>query len=106
MHKFSTRAAHAARTPATASASRPLLSPIYQSTVYTFDRLEDLEALHDGAPGHIYYRNGTPTNNVLETAMAALGGAEAAVSAASGMALATATTLPLAQSSHRMSADR
>jgi O-acetylhomoserine/O-acetylserine sulfhydrylase-like pyridoxal-dependent enzyme len=30
------------------------MPPIYQSTVYAFDRLEDLEALYAGAPGHIY----------------------------------------------------
>src|SRR5207248_8371181 len=85
---------------------RPLTPPIYQSTVHAFDRLDDLEALYAGAPGHIYYRQGTPTHAVLETAVAALEGAEAAVVAASGMAIATAAVLALAGAGDRIVADR
>src|ERR671930_525916 len=48
---FRTRAAHAGRGAPPRTVSRPLTPPIYQSTVYAFDRLEDLEALYAGAPG-------------------------------------------------------
>jgi cystathionine gamma-synthase len=103
---FSTRAAHAGRGAPPQSVSRPLVPPIYQSSVYAFDRLEDLEALYAGAPGHIYYRQGTPTHAALEAAVAALEGAEAAVAAASGMAIATAAVLALASAGDRIVADR
>jgi cystathionine gamma-synthase len=103
---FSTRAAHAGRSAPPRTVSRPLTPPIYQSTVYAFDRLEDLEALYAGAPGHIYYRQGTPTHAALEAAVAALEGAEAAVAAASGMAIATAGVLALAGAGDRIVADR
>jgi cystathionine gamma-synthase len=103
---FSTRAAHAGRGAPPQTVSRPLTPPIYQSTVYAFERLEDLEALYAGVPGHIYYRQGTPTHAALEAAVAALEGAEAAVAAASGMAIATAAVLALAGAGDRIVADR
>src|SRR5947209_7448021 len=106
---FSTRAAHAGRAALPRSVSRPLTPPIYQSTVYAFDRLEDLEAMNapqDGVTGYSYYRYGTPTHAALEAAVAALEGAEAAVAAASGMAIATAAALALAGAGDRVVADR
>jgi cystathionine beta-lyase/cystathionine gamma-synthase len=106
MSEFATRAAHAGRPLSGPSVSRPLLAPIYQSTVYEFDRLEDLEALRDGAIGHMYYRNGTPTHDTLERAIASLEGAEAAVTAASGMGIASAAILTLAGSGDLIVADR
>src|SRR5437763_8838065 len=103
---FSTRAAHAGRGVPPRTVSRPLTPPIYQSTVYAFDHLEDLEALYAGAPGHIYYRQGPPTHAALEAAVAALEGAEAAVAAASGMASATAAVPALAGAGARNVAAR
>jgi cystathionine beta-lyase/cystathionine gamma-synthase len=106
MPEFATRAAHAGRPPAGPSSSRPLLAPIYQSTVYEFASLEDLEAYREGAPGHMYYRNGTPTHDTVERAIASLEGAEDAVTAASGMAIGTAAVLALAQAGDLVVADR
>jgi cystathionine gamma-synthase len=103
---FSTRAAHAGKGAARQFVSNPLLPPIYQTTVYTFDRLEDLEAMHDGADGKMYYRNGTPTHDALDSGIAALEDAPAATSAASGMAIATAAILALAGAGDRIVADR
>src|SRR2546430_16950382 len=103
---FSTRAAHAGRGALPRSVSRPLTPPIYQSTVYAFDRLEDLEALYAGAPGHIYYRQGTPTHAALEAAVAALEGAEAAVAAAARIAIPTAPVLAPARPGERIAARR
>ena len=48
---FSTLAAHAGRGAPPRSVSRPLTPPIYQSTVYAFDRLEDLEAMNGSQDG-------------------------------------------------------
>lgn len=103
---FATRAAHAGRATRASSLSRPLTPPIYQSTVYAFDRLEDVEALNAGEYGHIYYRQGTPTHAALEDGIASIEGAEAAVSAASGMAILTAAVLALAGAGDRLVADR
>lgn len=103
---FSTRAAHAGRAVPVSALSRPLTPPIYQSTVYAFDRLEDVEALNAGEPGHIYYRQGTPTHAALEAGIASLEGAEAAVTAASGMAILSAAVLALAGAGDHIVADR
>ena len=104
-HAFASRAAHAGRAPTTEPRSRPLLPPIHQTTVYAFDSLDDLEAVYGGAPGGVYYRNGSPTHAALEAAIASLEGAEAAVTAASGMAIATAAALALAGAGDRVIGD-
>lgn len=103
---FETRAAHAGRGAPPRSISRPLTPPIYQSTVYAFDRLEDMDAVNEGAAGHSYYRYGTPTHAALEEAIATLEGAPAAVCGASGLAIITAAVLALAGAGDRVVADR
>ncbi len=105
---FTTRAAHAGRGTPPRSLSRPLLPPIYQSTVYAFERLDDLDTLHDDptSTGYSYYRYGSPTHAALESGIAALEGAEAAISAASGMAIVTAAVLAVAGAGNRVVADR
>ncbi len=105
---FATRAAHAGRTAPARPLSRPLMPPLVQSSVYAFEHLEDLDTLHDdpAATGYSYYRYGSPTHAALEAGVAALEGAEAAVSAASGMAIITAAVLALAGSGEQIVADR
>lgn len=104
---FATRAAHAGREAPSPAVSRPLTPPIYQSTVFAFERLADVDAYYEGqAPGAVYYRYGTPTHTALEAAIAALEGAEAAVTASSGMAAITAAVLALAGAGDRIIADR
>lgn len=105
---FSTRAAHAGRAAPPRSLSRPLMPPIYQNSVYAFEQLDDLDTLHDepGATGYSYYRYGSPTHAAFEQGVAALEGAEAAVCAASGMAIITAAVLALAGAGDRIVADR
>ncbi len=104
---FATRAARAGRGAPPLAVSRPLMPPIYQSTVYAFESLADVDASYEGdAPGAVYYRYGTPTHAAFETAVAALEGAEAAVAAASGMAAITAAVLSLAGAGDRIVADR
>lgn len=66
-------------------------TPIYQTASFTFETAEEKEAAMDGG-GHFYTRTSNPTTAALETKLAALEGAEAAVVGASGMG-AVATTL-------------
>lgn len=66
--------------------SGALATPIYATSTFIFDSAEQggrRFALEEG--GYIYSRLGNPTNTVLEEKVAALEGAEACVSTASGM---------------------
>jgi cystathionine gamma-synthase/methionine-gamma-lyase len=65
----------------------PVATPIYPSAGFLYEEMADLDAVFAGAAdGPVYARYGNPTNAALETAVAALEGAEAALSHASGMA--------------------
>ncbi|WP_291428755.1 aminotransferase class I/II-fold pyridoxal phosphate-dependent enzyme [Deinococcus sp.] len=71
-----------------------LVEPIYQSTVYAFADLDDLDRAMSGQdPASFYYRNGTPNAATLERALATLEGTGAALVAASGMAAISAALL-------------
>jgi cystathionine beta-lyase/cystathionine gamma-synthase len=73
------------------STSRPLIPPIYQSSVWVFDEMQAVDAVWEGErPGFVYGRFGTPNSAMLERMVAALDGAEAAVACASGMGALTA----------------
>ncbi len=66
--------------------SYPVAQPIYQTTVYGFKSLEDLEKVNEHpADGWFYYRYESPNSAAFDHAMAALEGAEAATTAGSGM---------------------
>lgn len=104
--RLATRAARAsvARNP---GAARPLVQPLYQSTVYAFDSLEQLDDVYEGrAEGHVYYRMGTPNATALERSVAALENGAAAVAAASGMGIISSLLIGLAQSGDHVIADR
>jgi cystathionine gamma-synthase len=103
---FTTRSAHAGRAPIDTSVSRPLTPPIYQSTVFAYERLEDLDTLNPDKLSFSYYRYGTPTHAALESALCELEGGEGAVLAASGMAILTAIVLTLACTGEYIVADR
>jgi cystathionine beta-lyase/cystathionine gamma-synthase len=79
-----------------ASANRPLTPPIYQTNVYAFETMEDVEAVWEGkTPGFVYGRYGSPNTVMLEAMVAALEGGEAAVASASGMGALTTLFLAL-----------
>lgn len=85
----------------------PLVQPLYQSTVYAFDSLEQIDDVYENrAEGHIYYRMGTPNASALELSMARLENGPAAVSAASGMGVVSALLLALARAGDHLIADR
>jgi cystathionine beta-lyase/cystathionine gamma-synthase len=101
-----TRLAHVGRRVAPA-VNAPLAPPLYQTAVYRFDSLEQLEAVLDGsAPGYFYYRYGTPNHSLLEQAVADLEGAEAAVTASSGLAALSATLVALLTAGDHVLVDR
>ncbi len=78
------------------SASRPLTAPLYQTNVFVFDSMDQVEAVWEGKePGFVYGRYGTPNHAMLEAMVAALEGGEAAVACASGMGATTALVLGL-----------
>ena len=70
-----------------ASVTRPKVAPIFASSVWTFDSLEQIDAIYQAeAPGFIYSRIANPGVAQLEEAVARLEGAAAAAAYASGMA--------------------
>lgn len=82
---FSTLALHAGATPDPATGARA--TPIYQTTSFVFDDVEQAAALFGlQAFGNIYTRITNPTTAVLEERVAALEGGTAALATASGHA--------------------
>lgn len=102
---FETRAARAGEWSAITTPA--LVEPIYQSTVYMFTGLDQVDAVQEGRePGYIYYRNGTPNHTTLEKAVAGLEGAAAAVVGASGMAVISGMFLSLLRPGEHVISDR
>ncbi len=68
--------------------------PIYNSLVYYFDRIEELDdMIYDKRGGYAYARWGSPTVSALERALSTLEGAEATLACSSGMAAVTLALL-------------
>lgn len=81
---FRTRALHAGGTPDAATGARAV--PIYQSTSFVFESVEDAASLFALQKyGNIYSRIGNPTVAAFEERVAALEGGIGAVATASGM---------------------
>ncbi len=86
---------------------RPVNPPIYQSTTYVYDSLEDfMEAGSEqmlGEGGRYFYtRTGNPTNAMFEEKIAELEGGERAVAFASGMAAISTALLSLLRAGDRV----
>jgi cystathionine gamma-synthase len=78
------------------SGNRPLTPPLYQTNVFVFDSMAQVEAVWEGKErGFVYGRYGTPNHAMLEAMVAELEGGEAAVACASGMGATTALILGL-----------
>lgn len=81
---FGTLAIHAGQEPDSAYGS--LATPIYQTSTFCFETVEQGTQIFDGEIlGYAYSRGGNPTNATLENKLAALEGGEACVATASGM---------------------
>jgi len=90
--RFETRAVHAGGEPDPGTGA--VAPPIHLSTTYL--HAPDGERLH----GRLYAREGNPTQDRLESALAALEGGERALAFASGMAAAAALAESLPEGSH------
>ncbi|UTA47737.1 PLP-dependent aspartate aminotransferase family protein [Simiduia sp. 21SJ11W-1] len=74
----------------------PLATPIYQTSTFVFDSVEQgAERFAGEAAGHIYSRLGNPTVDELEARMALLENTEAAAAFGSGMGAVSAAVLGL-----------
>lgn len=86
---FATRAIHFGYEPQDEQGA--LTPPLHLSSTFAFDSAEAGGEMFAGTrPGHFYTRVSNPTNDLLERRLASLEGAEAGVSAASGMGAITA----------------
>ncbi|MBV2234172.1 MAG: PLP-dependent aspartate aminotransferase family protein [Sterolibacterium sp.] len=93
-HAFSTRAIHAGE-HAWRDAHGSPRTPLYSTTTFRFDKTADLLDVVEGRkPGCLYTRYGSnPTIQALETRLASLNQAEAALTFAAGMAAISALFL-------------
>lgn len=102
---FSTLAIHAGQNvePCTGS----LTTPVYQTSTYVFDSLEDGAAKFAGEkPGYIYSRLGNPTVSLFEQKMAALENGESAIAFSSGMGAISALIMGLIRSGEHILCSR
>lgn len=85
----------------------PVVGPIYQTSLFTFDDFTAMQETFAGrGTGYIYSRVGNPTVFDFERRIAALEGAEAARGFASGMAAISTTILAMVQAGDRIVAVR
>ncbi|MCS6851640.1 MAG: aminotransferase class I/II-fold pyridoxal phosphate-dependent enzyme [Gemmataceae bacterium] len=83
--------------------SRPLVPPLYQSSVYVLPDLDALDAIMDeGAPGFVYARDAHPNAQLLAERLAQLEGTDWALVGSSGMAAISAALLALVQQGDRI----
>jgi cystathionine beta-lyase/cystathionine gamma-synthase len=83
--------------------TRPLVTPIYQSSVYTIPDLDALDAImNDGEPGYIYARDAHPNAKHLGQLLAKMESADWAVITGSGMAAISAIVLASVQQGQRI----
>src|SRR5262249_14231659 len=83
--------------------SRPLVPPLYQSSVYSIPDLDALDRIVNAEePGFVYARDAHPNAKALANELATLEGAAWAVICGSGMAAITASILPLVQQGDRI----
>ncbi len=101
---FATRAIHAGTTPDQYGA---LVPPVYMTSTFAFDTVEQGAAMFEGElAGHFYSRVSNPTVDILERRFAELEGAEAALGFASGMGGITSTLWTLLSSGDEIIADK
>lgn len=81
--RFETRTVHIRHPHLAQDVSKA--SPIYQTSVFAFPGLEEVEQYYAGERDYLYTRNGNPNQTELADAVAMLEQAEKGVSAASGM---------------------
>lgn len=93
--RFETKTVHIGHQPLRQVQSKS--TPIYQTSVFAFEGLEEVEKYYTGEGEYLYTRNGNPNQAELADAIAALEGAAAGVSASSGMGAIMAGLLAVLQ---------
>uniref|UniRef100_A0A7C4QQJ3 Aminotransferase class I/II-fold pyridoxal phosphate-dependent enzyme n=1 Tax=Schlesneria paludicola TaxID=360056 RepID=A0A7C4QQJ3_9PLAN len=103
--ELATIAARGGWTPA--FSTRPSAPPLYLTTAFDIEDLEQLEAVASGkTAGYLYTRDGNPNHEAFAADVARLEGAEAGVACSSGMGALTATLLALLKSGDHIIAAR
>ncbi|UTR13432.1 PLP-dependent aspartate aminotransferase family protein [Salipaludibacillus sp. LMS25] len=72
--------------------------PIYQTTAFAFQDLEDMESFYEGNKSYFYTRMGNPNTDDLAKGVTDLEGAEMGVTSASGLSAILAGVLAVAKS--------
>ncbi len=72
------------------------VTPIYQTSAFTFGSLEELEGYYEGQGNYLYSRVGNPNTDELGHAVALLEGAEAGVASSSGISAIMLSILAVA----------
>ena len=81
--------------------------PVYMTTAFDIESLEQLDAVASGREkGYIYTRDGNPNHEAFASDVARLEGAEAGVVTASGMGAMTAVLMAMVQSGDQVLAAR
>jgi methionine-gamma-lyase len=100
---FSSRQIHVGKVKNAAGA---LCTPIYQTSTFEFDSVEQGGARFAGKePGYIYTRLGNPTTAEVEAKIASLEGGEACVAMASGMGAISSTVWSSVEGGDQLIAD-
>lgn len=82
------------------------VTPIYQTSAFTFNDLDDLEGFYQGEGNYLYSRVGNPNTDELGQMVAAIEGAPAGVAASSGLSAILAAVLAVVKSGdHLVAAD-
>ncbi|MEH7346142.1 aminotransferase class I/II-fold pyridoxal phosphate-dependent enzyme [Bacillus sp. JJ1532] len=74
------------------------VTPIYQTSAFTFEDLDDMEGYYQGEGNYLYSRVGNPNTDELGQAVAALEGAPAGVATSSGLSAILAAVLTVLKS--------
>lgn len=102
-----TIAAHTVRAPSPDSLPQgqrgtPSAEPLYQTSVFDFDTIEDADAPLAGAGGYVYARYGLPNARSLELTLAALEGADDALATSSGSSAVACCVIAAAKAGDRV----
>ncbi|WP_336296633.1 aminotransferase class I/II-fold pyridoxal phosphate-dependent enzyme [Bacillus pinisoli] len=73
------------------------VTPIYQTSAFSFKSLQELEAYYEGEGNYLYSRVGNPNTDELGRAVASLEGAEAGVATSSGLSAVLVSILAVAK---------
>ncbi|RFB09956.1 PLP-dependent transferase [Bacillus sp. HNG] len=85
---------------------RSKVTPIYQTSAFTFDNLEDLEGYFQGEGNYLYSRTGNPNPDELGQMVAAVEGAPTGIATSSGLSAILAGILSVVKSGdHIVAAD-